>query len=76
MKQKIKKMLINENGSITLLVLSAMIFMIVILALSFTDVTNKISAQRKEIKRIESQYAEGDLDQKYQEAIEQQTDKE
>lgn len=76
MKQKIKKMLINENGSITLLVLSAMIFMIVILALSFTDVTNKISAQRKEIKRIESQYAEGDLDQKYQEALEQQTDKE
>lgn len=76
MKQKIKKMLINENGSITLLVLSAMIFMIVILALSFTDVTNKISAQRKEIKRIEAQYAEGDLDQKYQEALEQQTDKE
>lgn len=71
MKQKIKQMLIKENGSITLLVLSAMLFMIVILALSFTDVTNKISAQMKEIKRIESQYAEGDLDQEYQEALKQ-----
>ena len=49
MGQKIKKILSSEKGSITMLAVAAMLFMIVILALSFMSVSNKKSAQMSNI---------------------------
>lgn len=70
MRQKIKKCLTEQRGSITLLVLSTMLFMCVVLALAFTAISNKTSSQMKEIERIEAEY-EGteDFEGKYNEAI-------
>ena len=71
MGQKIKKMLISEKGSITVLVVAAMLFMIVILALSFMGMSNKTSTQMSNIKQIEAEYAsEQDIEQVYKETIE------
>ncbi len=71
MGQKIRKMLISEKGSITVLVVAAMLFMIVILALSFMGISNKTSTQMSNIKQIEAEYAsEEDIGQVYKETIE------
>ena len=71
MGQKIKKLLTSEKGSITVLVVAAMLFMIVILALSFMGMSNKTSTQMSNIKQIEAEYAsEQDIEQVYKETIE------
>lgn len=71
MGQKIKKILSSEKGSITMLVVAAMLFMIVILALSFMSVSNKKSAQMSNIKQIEAEYgAKEDIGEIYKEVIE------
>ena len=71
MGQKIKKMLNSEKGSITVLVVAAMLFMIVILVLSFMGMSNKTSTQMSNIKQIEKEYAsEEDIGQVYKETIE------
>ena len=71
MGQKIKKILSSEKGSITMLAVAAMLFMIVILALSFMSVSNKKSAQMSNIKQIEAEYgAKEDIGEVYKEVIE------
>ena len=71
MGQKIKKLLTSEKGSITVLVVAAMLFMIVILVLSFMGMSNKTSTQMSNIKQIEKEYAsEEDIGQVYKETIE------
>ena len=67
---KIKK---DERGSVTLFVLVACMFMLVILLLVNISITNRNSGQNKELDRIEEEYAQNktSLDEIYAKASNQ-----
>lgn len=57
----------NEKGSITLMVLTAMIFMLVIIGVSYFGMSNKKIEQNKKIAQISKQYQSSieEMDQEY-----------
>ena len=59
----------REKGSVTLFVLIAMIFFLVIIFTWFASVKNKLIEQEKEIKIIQNEYNASDIDQKYSETV-------
>ena len=68
MKEKIKK----EKGSITLFVLIALLFFIIICIFIYTNINNKKISQNEELKQIEKNYETTNeaLEEKYQEITE------
>ena len=60
----------EEKGSITVFVVSMMVFMMTILGITYMNVLNKLTAEEKRIDRIQSQYRVDNLDEKYQRAVE------
>ena len=61
-----------EKGSVTLFVLSMMIFLTVILFSIYARVVDRINNQNKMISEIESEYNEqngADMEQRYREAM-------
>lgn len=61
----------KEQGSITLFVLISMLFFMIILVGLFTNVSNKVSKQEKEINRIQQSYRQEDINEIYNEKYEQ-----
>lgn len=69
-KKDIKKIK-NEKGSITLFVLISMLFFIIILVGLFTNISNKVAKQEREINRIQQSYRQEDINKIYNEKYEQ-----
>lgn len=71
--EKIEKSRKNEKGSITLFVLVAMLFFIVIVFLSYMGVFNKMASQEKDIQKIEAEYNKNsnieEMERQYQEVV-------
>lgn len=65
----------NEKGSVTLMVLTTMIFVLVILMASYFSVANKSRNQDKEIAKIVDEYEESaeDINQAYIDALNSST---
>lgn len=61
----------NEKGSITLMVLAAMIFVLVVITASYFAISNKSGNQDKKISKIAQQYraSDEDMDQEYQKVV-------
>lgn len=60
----------EEKGSVTVFVVSIMIFIVTVLGITYMSVLNKLTAEEKRIDRIQSQYSVDNLDEKYQRAVE------
>ncbi len=69
-KKDIKKIK-NEKGSITLFVLISMLFFVIILVGLFTNISNKVAKQEREINRIQQSYRQEDINKIYNEKYEQ-----
>ncbi len=63
----IKRFKESEKGSITLMVLTAMIFLLVVITASYFAISNKSGNQDKKISKIAQQYraSDEDMDQEY-----------
>ena len=61
----------NEKGSITLMVLAAMIFVLVVITASYFAISNKSGNQDKKISKIAQQYraSDEDMEQEYQKVV-------
>ena len=61
----------SEKGSITLMVLAAMIFVLVVITASYFAISNKSGNQDKKISKIAQQYraSDEDMDQEYQKVV-------
>lgn len=63
----------NEKGSITLFVLVAMLFFIIVMALTYTNVANKSLVEMKNIEQIKAEYEKYSnvqaMEQKYEEIL-------
>ena len=61
----------NEKGSITIMVLTAMLFMLVVITISYLSISNESIGQNKKISQISEQYqvTDEDMKQEYQKAI-------
>ena len=59
----------EEKGSITVFVVSIMIFIITVLGITYINVINKLSAEEKKIDRIQAQYSTDDINERYEETI-------
>lgn len=61
----------NEKGSITLMVLAAMIFVLVVITASYFAISNKSGNQDKKISKIAQQYraSDEDMDQEYRDTL-------
>lgn len=69
MKNIIKKFQKNENGSITAFVLGAMLFILVIVVISYFSISSKATTQNKDIDKIKNEYQrsnESEMDQAYE----------
>ncbi len=64
----------NEKGSITLFVVLAMLFIISIVFIAYTQMTNINIAQEKDIEKIMSEYQKNSnlkaMEERYQEIVE------
>ena len=60
----------NERGSITIFVLTGMMFMLIVLMTAYAGINNKLQAQNKKIETIKLQYEGNDIEQEYKEAKE------
>ncbi len=69
----IKKFVKQEKGSITLFVLSAMLFFVTILTLTYMSQVDKVNNQKKQIEQVQAQYnVDKDMDRVYEETKERQ----
>ena len=61
----------NEKGSITLMLLAAMIFVLVVITASYFAISNKSGNQDKKISKIAQQYraSDEDMDQEYRNTL-------
>ena len=61
----------SEKGSITLMVLTAMIFVLVVITASYLAISNKSGNQDRKISKIAQQYRASDeeMEQEYQKAL-------
>ena len=59
----------NEKGSITVMVLTAMLFMLVVITISYLSISNESIGQNKKISQISKQYqvTNDDMEQEYYE---------
>ena len=71
MDKKIKKLMKEERGSITVFVVTTMLFLIMALTILFMSISNKNTAQRRDIKSIASGYESEDIDNIYQKTYEE-----
>lgn len=62
----------NERGSITIFVLTGMVFMLIVLMTAYAGINNKLQAQNKKIETIKLQYEGNDIEQEYKEAKERE----
>lgn len=60
----------KEKGSITLFVLVAMLLIISVLAIIYIQISEKNNNQLKQIERIQEEYNVTNIDQSYQEQVE------
>lgn len=67
----IKKFKKSEKGSITIMVLTAMLFILVIITASYLAISNESSGQEKKISQITKQYqvTNEEMEQKYQKIV-------
>lgn len=68
---KKNKKINKEQGSITVFVLISMLFFIIILVGLFTNISNKVAKQEREINRIQQSYRQEDINKIYNEKYEQ-----
>lgn len=66
----------NERGSITIFVVAAMLFMIIICFTSYTNLFNKMKRQKNDVDNIQKEYGgtdsdkiEQNMEEKYQSII-------
>ena len=64
-KNKIK----NEKGAITLFVLATMMFLLIMLTISYMEIKNELISQEKKVTTIQKEYSTDDIDAKYDEVI-------
>ncbi len=63
-------MKLKENkGSITVLAVAAMIFILIILGIIFMGISNKSASQTKNINQIETEY-DANMDKTYKDTVE------
>ena len=60
----------SEKGSITLFVLTSMLFFVMIIFLLYSGMENKINAQKKELDIITKEYEQFNMEQEYNQAKE------
>ena len=67
----IKKFKKSEKGSITVMVLTSMLFMLVVITASYLAISNESNEQNKKISQISKQYqvTDEDMEQKYQKIL-------
>lgn len=66
---KIKSNLKSQNGSITLFVLTSMLFLTIIAMSVYISSSNKVQAQQREVNRIQRSYEKQDINEIYEEHI-------
>lgn len=59
----------EQKASIVLVVTAVMLFIVVVLALAYTNIINKTSAQNKDIQQIKKEYDQN-IDNTYKQVIE------
>ena len=61
----------SEKGSITMMVLTVMLFMLIVVTVSYFGISNKSIGQNKKISRISEQYqvTDEDMEQEFQEVV-------
>ncbi len=64
-----KNQIRSEKGAITLFVVAAMMFFIIILTISYMEIRNELISQEKKITTIQKEYSTYDIDAKYDEVI-------
>lgn len=69
----LKKLIKKENGSITMTVLAAMLFITTVLVVSYFSISNQGSNQNRKIQQISKQYSVSDsqLEEKYNEKLQE-----
>ena len=69
MKNIIKNFQKNEKGSITVFVVAAMLFILVLVMIFYFSINNKATTQAKDIEQIKKEYqdsSESEMDQAYE----------
>ena len=70
----IKKFRKSEKGAITVFVLTALLFMLVVLGVAYISISNKVTNENKKIEQIEKEYLENSndnvIEQTYNEIVE------
>ena len=64
---KLKKIIREQKGSITLFVLTSMIFFTIVVAALYVNTNYKAQAQQREIEKIQQTYEKDDINEIYQE---------
>lgn len=64
---KFKKRIREQKGSITLFVLTSMIFFTIVVAALYVNTNYKAQAQQREIEKIQQTYEKDDINEIYQE---------
>lgn len=69
----LKKLIKKENGSITMTVLAAMLFITTVLVVSYFSISNQGSNQNRKIQQISKQYSvtDGELEERYNQLLRQ-----
>lgn len=68
---------LNQRGSITLLLLISVLFFILIVISTYTNISNKKTSQEKELRNIEEEYkiTDDEMKEKYEEEINKEENK-
>ncbi len=64
---KFKKRIREQKGSITLFVLTSMIFFTIVVVALYVNTNYKAQAQQREIEKIQQTYEKDDINEIYQE---------